>query len=179
MVNRKQEPGAVKDVFPAGDDEQATIRQPELFGNAGAKSAHQDAILDLEVDVAGIRFADDRDAVRHEGVLFDDVKVYPNQCPALVDEIGLREGEQGGALDRKATDPDNLKRHYGAGVRLGRRIGAYGWGKPKETVEIKSELTEDEYREELAIIAREHLDSLPHEERIKLLSDPAPSDTIQ
>ena len=54
-----------------------------------------------------------------------------------------------------------------------------GYGKAKETVEVKTELTEQEYAEELAIIAREHLNSLPADERARLLEDPAPTDTIQ
>ena len=52
-------------------------------------------------------------------------------------------------------------------------------GKPKETVEFKSDLSDDEYMAELAEIAREHVRSLPAEERVKLLTDPAPTDTIQ
>ena len=54
-----------------------------------------------------------------------------------------------------------------------------GYGKPVETVEVKTELTDDEYTAELAEIAREHVRSLPAEERVKLLTDPAPTDTIQ
>lgn len=55
-----------------------------------------------------------------------------------------------------------------------------GYGKAKETVEIQTELTPEEYAEELAIVAREHIASLSDEERERLLAqDPAPSDMIQ
>lgn len=55
-----------------------------------------------------------------------------------------------------------------------------GYGKAKETVEVQTDLTPEEYREELAIIAREHLASLSDEERERLLApNPAPTDTIQ
>lgn len=54
-----------------------------------------------------------------------------------------------------------------------------GWGKPTEIVEHRGELSDEEYAEELREIAREHLCALPVEERIQLLADPAPTDTIQ
>lgn len=53
-------------------------------------------------------------------------------------------------------------------------------GKVTDKLEITSdEMTPEEYAEELAVIAREHLRSLPDEERIKLLTDPVPSNSIQ
>lgn len=51
-------------------------------------------------------------------------------------------------------------------------------GKPKETVEI-STFTDEEIAEEIEIIAREKLRSMPLEERLRLVADPAPTDTIQ
>ncbi len=53
-------------------------------------------------------------------------------------------------------------------------------GKVKDEIEISTPLSDEEYREELAIIAREVISAASPEEREKLLSfDPAPTDTIQ
>ena len=56
---------------------------------------------------------------------------------------------------------------------------AYVAGRPTEHVEVKPELSEEEMREEIDIMLKEHIRSLPPDERARLLEDPAPTDTIQ
>ena len=59
-------------------------------------------------------------------------------------------------------------------------LGDRGYGNAKEVVEHhdEPELTPDELVEELRIMAREYIDSLPPDERADLLN-PVPTDTIQ
>lgn len=66
-------------------------------------------------------------------------------------------------------------------VRLGalKELADRAWGKPVEIVDPQSDMTDEEIREEYLIIAREVAASLPIEERIRLLADQAPTDTIQ
>jgi hypothetical protein len=60
-----------------------------------------------------------------------------------------------------------------------KEVGDRLMGKPKEIVEHRSELTDEEYVEELRLIAVEQIRAMPADERIRLLADPAPTDTIQ
>jgi hypothetical protein len=54
-------------------------------------------------------------------------------------------------------------------------------GKPRESIDLNTEpsLSEDEYTATLARIVREQVAAMPLEERMKLLTDPASSPTIQ
>lgn len=52
--------------------------------------------------------------------------------------------------------------------------------KPLEQADVPTSMTEEEYREELDLVAKEHIARMSPEERFKLLSaDAAPSDTVQ
>lgn len=57
-------------------------------------------------------------------------------------------------------------------------ILGYLVAKPKEVVEVTSPLTDEQYEEELRIIAREKIRAMAPEDRLRLL-DPAPDATIQ
>ena len=58
-------------------------------------------------------------------------------------------------------------------------LAKYGWPGEALVPESESEFTDEELAEEARIITAETLRALPPEERIKLLADPAPTDTIQ
>lgn len=59
------------------------------------------------------------------------------------------------------------------------KLAYYLLGKPKETIELQSQLTDEEYAEEMREIFREMLREVPREEVERMLADPAPTDTIQ
>lgn len=64
-------------------------------------------------------------------------------------------------------------------VRCAELLLDRGLGKPREIVETEPEMTAEEYNAEIAAIVSEAVAAMSPAERVKLISDPAPTATIQ